>query len=115
MLSATTQLLYLEVDFEVDVDAAREHCRASPTVFVIVTELPAMVVFLIVAADTLLVRCIPPEFPPKYRRCLEVTRQAQRCCRATKLLIRVNVRPNMRMAPPSAKRPLAPVALAWLS
>ena len=59
LLSATTLLLIVKSTSR-STRMPPENASVSPTVFVIVTELPEIVVLLIVAVDTSLLMCIPP-------------------------------------------------------
>jgi hypothetical protein len=76
----------------------------SPTLFVIVTELPEMVVLLIVAVDTSLLMCIPP---PLASSSTLFGSDASRAAlfSVTELLLTFRVPPNAMIAPPSANRP----------
>src|SRR3954452_17966949 len=90
-----------------------EKSSASPRVFVIVTELSKIVVLLIAGRRTSPLRWIPP---PLASNSTLFGSDAARAARlsVTELLLILRVPPDALIAPPSANRPLGPVALAWL-
>src|SRR5512133_1718029 len=90
-----------------------ENASASPTAFVILTELPEIVESLIPARRTSPLRCMPP---PLASSSTLLGSDASRAATlsVTELLLILSVPSDALIAPPSANRAFAPVALARL-
>ena len=90
-----------------------ENASASPTLFVMLIELPEIVVFLIFTVETSPLTWIPPPLASSSTLFGSDAASAP-LLSVTELLVSFTVPPDTESAPPSAKRPLGALALAWL-